>query len=324
MFLDITMGDERNFRRQFYTKVGLHEAEEKRALESLLKEQPLDKNKFSHFSSRSVVPGAYRILVWKLLLGITPQYAESQDYVHRQQVLIFEDLWQVLKPLNLNNSHTTEGSNGVTQDPSLYGTYERNRFTSESQNPDGEHYVLMWLISKTQILYNPHQQLKTRENKGFVSIARKLSAFFDNPVDVFHVSSALWDHLLKNKKIIENILQDSVGMLRKENALLYYHLSRVGLFSSTILLEECLGLFSEIIPNTAFGKIVDKVIAGCFKVFSYVVVIMLDHHSQELSTVHNVEGMRNIFSQTKKEDGDRIINAAIDQWHKVGAIKINH
>lgn len=321
---DITMGDERNFRRQFYTKVGLHEAEEKRALESLFKEQPLDKSKFSHFSSRSVVPGAYRILVWKLLLGITPRYAESQDYVHRQQVLIFEDLWQVLKTLNLNNSHTTEGSNGITQDPSLYGTYERNRFTSESQNPDGEHYVLMWLISKTQILYNPHQQLKTRENRGFVNIARKLSALFDNPVDVFHVSAALWDHLLKNKKMIENILQDSVGLLRKENAMLHHHLLRVGVFRSTILLDECLGLFSDIISNTAFGKIVDKIIAGCFKVFSYVIVILIDHHNQELSTVRSVEEIRNIFRQTKKEDGDRIINAAIDQWHKVGAIKINH
>ncbi|CAL4110680.1 unnamed protein product [Meganyctiphanes norvegica] len=318
------MGDGRNFRRQFYTKVGLHEAEEKRALESLFKEQPLDKNKFSHFSSRSVVPSSYRILVWKLLLGITPQYAESQDYVHRQHVLIFEDLWQVLRTLNLANSHTAEGSNGIMQDPSLYGTYERNRFVSESQNPDGEHYVLMWLISKTQLLYNPQQRLKTRENRGFVSIARKLSAFFDNPVDVFHMSSALWDHLLRNRKIIEDVLQDSIGMLRKENVMLHYHLFRLGLFSSTILLDECLALFSEIIPNIAFGKIVDKVIAGCFKVLSFVVVAMLDHHSQELSTVRTVEGIRNVLSQTKKEDGDRIINSAIDQWHKIGAIKSNH
>jgi len=316
--------DERNFRRQFYTKVGLHEAEEKRALESLFKEQPLDKNKFSHFSSRSIVPGAYRILVWKLLLGVTPQYAESQDYVHRQQVLIFEDLWQVLKTLNLGNSHSSEGSNGISQDPSLYGTFERNRFVSESQNPDGEHYVLMWLISKTKLLYNPHQQLKTRENRGFINIARKLSAFFDNPVDVYHVSTALWDHLLRHKKMIEDILQDSIGMLRKENVMLHYHLFRIGLFSSTILLDECLALFSEIIPNAAFGKIVDKVIAGCFKVLSFVVVTMLDHHSQELSSVRTVEGVRNVLSQTKKEDGDRIINSAIDQWHKIGTMKSIH
>jgi len=319
------MGDERNFRRQFYTKVGLHEAEEKRALESLFKEQPLDKNKFSHFSSRSIVPGSYRILVWKLLLGITPQYAESQDYVHRQQVLIFEDLWQVLKTLNLTNSvHTTEASNGITQDPSLYGTYERNRFVSESQNPDGEHYVLMWLISKTQLLYNPHQQLKTKENQGFVNIARKLSVFFDNPVDVYHMSSALWDHLLKNKKVIEDVLQDSIGMLRKENVMLHYHLFCLGLFSSTILLDECLALFSEIIPNAAFGKLVDKVIAGCFKVFAFAVVTMLDHHTQELSSVSTVDGVKNVLSQTKKEDADRIINSAIDHWHKIGTMKTNH
>lgn len=61
--------DERNFRSTYYEKVGFRSVEEKKSLEILLKDRPLDKVKLKQFCLRFSVPGAYRNLLWKLLLG---------------------------------------------------------------------------------------------------------------------------------------------------------------------------------------------------------------------------------------------------------------
>lgn len=61
--------DERNFRSTYYEKVGFKSVEEKKSLEILLKDKPLDKGKLKQFCLRYCVPAAYRNLLWKLLLG---------------------------------------------------------------------------------------------------------------------------------------------------------------------------------------------------------------------------------------------------------------
>lgn len=61
--------DERNFRSTYYEKVGFKGVEEKKSLEILLKEKPLDKVKLKQFCLRFTVPAIYRNLLWKILLG---------------------------------------------------------------------------------------------------------------------------------------------------------------------------------------------------------------------------------------------------------------
>lgn len=61
--------DERNFRSAYYEKVGFRSVEEKKSLEILLKDKPLDKVKLKQFCLRFSVPATYRNLLWKLLLG---------------------------------------------------------------------------------------------------------------------------------------------------------------------------------------------------------------------------------------------------------------
>lgn len=62
--------DERNFRSTYYEKVGFRSVEEKKSLEILLKDKPLDRSKLKQFCLRFSVPATYRNLLWKLLLGI--------------------------------------------------------------------------------------------------------------------------------------------------------------------------------------------------------------------------------------------------------------
>lgn len=63
------MADERNFRTYYYEKFGISGIEEKKSLEILLKEKPLDLCKLRQFCLRFQVPAMYRIYMWKVILG---------------------------------------------------------------------------------------------------------------------------------------------------------------------------------------------------------------------------------------------------------------
>lgn len=61
--------DERNFRSHYYEKVGFRGVEEKKSLEILLKDKPLDVIKLKQFCLRFPVPALHRNKVWKVLIG---------------------------------------------------------------------------------------------------------------------------------------------------------------------------------------------------------------------------------------------------------------
>ena len=67
--VEIMAGDERNFRSYYYEKVGFRGVEEKKSLEILLKDKPLDVMKLKQFCLRFPVPTTHRNRVWKVLLG---------------------------------------------------------------------------------------------------------------------------------------------------------------------------------------------------------------------------------------------------------------
>ncbi|KAK7067546.1 TBC1 domain member 7 [Halocaridina rubra] len=310
------MGDERNFRSQFYGKVGLHDVEDKRAVEALLKEQPLNPKKLAHFAQRSVVPATHRNEVWKIMLDITPRYAESRDYVAQQHTLMYEELWDALKALGLASiSYGVDGINGhdfyaLCMDSKQSKTGAK----SYPETPFPEHYVLMWLMSEAKLLYNPRQQLKSKENMHFIAIARKVSSFFENPGDVYHVCSSLWALLLRNQTMIMDALQEAIGMLRKEHDVLHLHLLKIGLFTSPLLLDQCLSLFCDILPESAIEKILDKIIAKAFRILSFVVFALLVNLRRSMASVATVEGVRNLMTQIRKEEGDLIVTSALEQW----------
>ena len=64
---------QRNFRSAYLEKVGIKGVEEKKSLEILLKEIPLDIKKLREFCLRFPVPATYRGYLWKVLLGKVTQ-----------------------------------------------------------------------------------------------------------------------------------------------------------------------------------------------------------------------------------------------------------
>lgn len=63
------MADERNFRSTYYEKVGCRSVEERKSLEILLKDKPLNVLKLKQFCIRFTVPNIHRNVLWSFLLG---------------------------------------------------------------------------------------------------------------------------------------------------------------------------------------------------------------------------------------------------------------
>lgn len=120
--------DERNFRSTYYEKVGCRSVEEKRSLEILLKEKPLNRTKLKQFCLRFTVPSVHRALLWNLLLGkldgshylpddlthqcitvgLAPVFCDSHDYVMAQWSMVYDDLLRALKVLRLIDDKTSK------------------------------------------------------------------------------------------------------------------------------------------------------------------------------------------------------------------------
>ncbi|KAF4523569.1 hypothetical protein B566_EDAN014880 [Ephemera danica] len=104
----MTTNDERNFRSSYYEKVGFRNVEEKKSLDILLKDKPLDIGKLLQFCLRFTLPGIYRNLLWKVLLDVLPVHVESHLFVWEQRQAQYHDLHRALNALQLANPLKTE------------------------------------------------------------------------------------------------------------------------------------------------------------------------------------------------------------------------
>ncbi|XP_065523408.1 TBC1 domain family member 7 isoform X2 [Lathamus discolor] len=99
---------QRNFRSVYYEKVGFRGVEEKKSLEILLKDDRLDIEKLCTFSQRFPLPSMYRILVWKVLLGIIPPHHESHALVMKYRKEQYWDIHHALRVIRFINDSTPQ------------------------------------------------------------------------------------------------------------------------------------------------------------------------------------------------------------------------
>ncbi|XP_007487995.1 TBC1 domain family member 7 isoform X2 [Monodelphis domestica] len=99
---------QRNFRSVYYEKVGFRGVEEKKSLEILLKDDPLDIEKLCTFSQRFPLPSMYRGLVWKVILGILPPHYESHAQVMMYRKEQYTDVLHALKVIRFVSDSTPQ------------------------------------------------------------------------------------------------------------------------------------------------------------------------------------------------------------------------
>lgn len=82
------MNDGRNFRSQYYEKVGCKSVEERKSLEILFKEKVIDVNRLRQFCSRFSLPFLYRSYVWRVVFGM-----EQVLYVLLIVLKVIPNIW---------------------------------------------------------------------------------------------------------------------------------------------------------------------------------------------------------------------------------------
>jgi TBC1 domain family member 7 len=90
------MEDARNFRSSYYEKVGCRSVEEKKSLEIMLKEDPVNLIKLKQFLKLFSVPSLQRCIIYNVVLGVYPIYMESKECVMEQKKEIYDDLQRAL------------------------------------------------------------------------------------------------------------------------------------------------------------------------------------------------------------------------------------
>jgi len=159
---------ERNFRSHYYEKVGFRGVEEKKSLDLILADVPVDLEKLQNFCLRLAVPGINRSTVWRILLGILPVYTTSQENVWKCRSTQIEDLQRGLK---------------VTR---KLGTDSITNFT------------LIWLLNTNRLKYDILGQLAEPECKDFAMICGPLVQILEHDTEVIWVAMKLHEFLKKH------------------------------------------------------------------------------------------------------------------------------
>ncbi|KAK6644580.1 hypothetical protein RUM43_000847 [Polyplax serrata] len=283
--------DERNFRSFYYEKVGFRSVEEKKSLEILLKEKPLDKIKLKQFCLRFAVPGVYRNLLWKLLLNVTPRYSDNVDFVSRQRTEVYEELYHALQVMNL--------------------------ITSETPKP--HLFLLMWLLETGQLKLNLKSQLDDDMFKGLIEISRSLLNIFTDDVDIYWISKGFYTAVKNMHESIPKVIDATKVVLEREDKILYRHLNEIEAFDKVQISKWLNCLFAGALNEIALVKIWDKIVGGSFKILAFVAVVIFLTLRRSIMQSNSTEPLMEELKNISEDTSEVIVNKATELWQQYGS-----
>lgn len=195
--------DERNFRSAYYEKVGFRSVEEKKSLEILLKDKPLDRGKLKQFCIRFSVPGTYRNLVWKLLLG-TIQYFSTE---------------LLIRPFIVGVVHVHTECHGFIMDQRKQEYNDLLRALNvlkviDQNTPKSQLFLFMWVLQSGNFTL----EVNLFHEKGFLPIVQSFIQFFDDDVDIYWLARSFYNNVKKFEHEIPKLVECSHNLLEKEDA----------------------------------------------------------------------------------------------------------
>ncbi|XP_051511615.1 TBC1 domain family member 7 [Myxocyprinus asiaticus] len=280
---------QRNFRSAYYEKVGFRGVEEKKSLEILLKDNPLDVEKLSTFSQRFPLPSMYRIHVWKILLGILPPHSDSHALVSRYRAEQFDDVTAALTAMRFIHAAT----------------------------PPTELYLRMYQLESQQLPRRTELRAPDENDEIFLAIARAMEEIVDDPVDCYWLIRCFVNQF--NHKFgdsIPHLPKSLEHFLSQEDSCLLSHLKMSGGLDSlpySLWFRRC---FAGCLPESSLQRVWDKVISGSCKILVFVAVEILLSYKIMLMGMSQPEGVFDFLSNMPQENTDAIVTKAIDLWHK--------
>jgi len=277
-----------NFRSYYYDKVGFRVVEEKKSLEILLKEDPLDTMKLVQFCQRFSVPSMYRGLVWKVLLGVLPPHKGSHNFVSLQRREQYEDLERALEIMK--------------------------KVDKETARP--VFFLKMYLLEEGKLLINEESQLTETPNLNFIAIATTCTCMFEDDVESFWITKNLHKLQMKFQNSLPGLVDSTETFLQKEDPALYSHLASIQALRALPIrkwYEQC---FAGVLHETPLQRIWDKIIGTCMKILVCVSVSLLVALRRSLMTCTGQLEVMGHFCKISEETSEIISNQAIELWQK--------
>nr|XP_048695827.1 TBC1 domain family member 7 [Caretta caretta]XP_048695828.1 TBC1 domain family member 7 [Caretta caretta]XP_048695829.1 TBC1 domain family member 7 [Caretta caretta]XP_048695830.1 TBC1 domain family member 7 [Caretta caretta] len=279
---------QRNFRSVYYEKVGFRGVEEKKSLEILLKDDRLDVEKLCTFSQRFPLPSMYRILVWKVLLGIIPPHHESHALVMKYRKEQYRDVYHALQVI---------------------------RFIKDS-TPQVEVFLRMHQLESGRLPRNLAFPLEP-EDEVFLAIAKAMEEVVEDNIDCYWLVSSFVSQLNnKYKDLLPQLPKVLEQYLNVEDNRLLVHLkacSAVSKLPYNLWFKKC---FAGCLPESSLQRVWDKVISGSCKILVFVALEILLTFKMKIMALTNTEKITQFLENIPQDNTDAIVSKAIDLWHK--------
>ncbi|XP_069572931.1 TBC1 domain family member 7 isoform X1 [Brachyistius frenatus] len=281
---------QRNFRSAYYEKVGFRGVEEKKSLEILLKDHPLDLEKLSTFSQRFPLPSMYRIHVWKVLLGVLPPHSDSHALVGGYRKEQYRDILEALEVMRYIN------------------------FTTPSTHV----YLRMFQLESQVLPRCSETSAPDEEDEDFLSIGRAMEEIVDDPVDCYWLIKVFINQFhTKFGDSLPHLQPKSLEhYLSQEEPRLLTHLKTSGALTQlpySLWFRRC---FAGCLPESSLQRVWDKVISGSCKILVFVALEILLSYKIMLMGINRSEGVVRFLRNIPQENTDAIVTKAIDLWHK--------
>lgn len=278
---------QRNFRSAYYEKVGFRGVEEKKSLEILLKDNPLDVEKLITFCQRFPLPSMYRIHVWKVLLGILPPHSDSHPLVTRYRAEQYEDVRGALVTMRFVNDAT----------------------------PLTELHLRMFQL-ENQLLPRCSDLGPDDVDEDFLAIGHAMEELVDDPVDCYWlVKNFVSQFHHKFGDSIPHLPKSLEHFLSQEDNALLTQLRTSGCLATlpySLWFKRC---FAGCLQDTSLQRVWDKVISGSCKILVFVAMEILLTYKIMLMGM-KPEGVAKFLCNMPQENTDAIVTKAIDLWHK--------
>ncbi|XP_055586080.1 TBC1 domain family member 7 [Uranotaenia lowii] len=280
------MADERNFRSTYYEKVGCRSVEERRSLEILLKDKPLNVLKLKQFCILFNVPNIYRNLLWNFLLGVTPAYTDSSRYVMAQREAVYNDLQHALKVMRTIDDKTSKAK-------VLYA---------------------MWLLETKQLRLG----VDLSDDHPFCDITKVLLKTFTSSVEIYWMAKGFYDYSQEINEEMGKLVDLTSTLLEKEDNGLFMHLKSCDILNVLPLARWYGSFFAGVLPELALIRIWDKICGGSIKIVIFVLIEilrMLRRHVFKCMTLNALlECIKSM--EHDQETADLVINKAIELWQQ--------
>lgn len=280
-----------NFRSSYYEKVGCTSVEEKKSLEILLRDNPVNISKLKQFSLKFSVPTVFRGLLWNFILEIYPIYVDSKEYVLTQKKASFADLKHALKTMRYIDDRTSKS----------------------------KCFYLMFLLEKraTLTLFN-----SPASDSNFIKIADCLLGVFDsNDVETYFMTKKFYKYSEEVESELPKLIKITHGLLEKKDPELYKHFVEHDILNKISFEVYYPSFFSGFIADIALIRVFDRIIGGGsinIVIFLFLVICELSRYNLLKQTSEkNVQKI--IETNGSSEDGsfeksEKIVSKAIDSW----------